>query len=95
MHEQHKLGCTTNAATATTPPVHGDKVIGKLYNKNMVLIPIAIDPFARFGPMFQSFLTHPLNHALKNHGLPPTTTINSTAPMPTSCMSKPPNRPAH
>ncbi len=23
----------------------------------MVLIPITIDPFARFGPMFQSFLT--------------------------------------
>ena len=27
------------------------------YNKNMVLIPITIDPFARFGPMLQSFLT--------------------------------------
>ena len=57
MHERCKLGCTTKPATATTPPVHGDKVIGKLYNKNMVLIPITIDPFACFGPMFQSFLT--------------------------------------
>ena len=27
------------------------------YNKNMVLIPITINPFACFGPMFQSFLT--------------------------------------
>jgi hypothetical protein len=52
-----KLGRTTKPATATTPPVHGDEVIGKLYNKNMVLIPITIDPFARLGPMFQSFLT--------------------------------------
>jgi hypothetical protein len=57
MHERRKLGRTTKPATPTTPPVHGDEVIGKLYNKNMVLIPITIDPFARFGPMFQSFLT--------------------------------------
>jgi hypothetical protein len=59
MHERRKLGRTTKPATATTPPVHGDKVIGKLYTKNMVLIPITIDPFARLGPMsmFQSFLT--------------------------------------
>ena len=57
MHERRKLGRTTKPATATTPPVHGDEVIGELYKKNMVLIPITIDPFARFGPMFQSFLT--------------------------------------
>jgi len=43
------------SANATTPPVHGDEVIGELNNKNMALIPITIDPFARFGPMFQSF----------------------------------------
>ena len=47
MHEQRKLGHTTKPATTTTPPVHDNKVIGKLYNKNMVLIPITIDPFAR------------------------------------------------
>jgi hypothetical protein len=57
MHEQRKLGRTTKPATPTTPPVHGDEVIDELYNKNMVLIPITIDPFACFGPMFQSFLT--------------------------------------
>jgi hypothetical protein len=57
MHERRKLARTTKPATATTPPVHGDEVIGELYNKNIVLIPITIDPFARFGPMFQSFLT--------------------------------------
>jgi hypothetical protein len=57
MHERRKLGRTTKPATPTTPPVHGDEVIDELYNKNMVLIPITIDPFACFGPMFQSFLT--------------------------------------
>jgi hypothetical protein len=57
MHERRKLGLTTKPATPTTPPVHGDEVISKLYNTNIVLIPITIDPFARFGPMFQSFLT--------------------------------------
>jgi hypothetical protein len=57
MHEHHKLGCINKLATATTPPVRGDNVIGELFHKNMVLVPITIDPFARFGPMFQSFLT--------------------------------------
>ncbi len=57
MHECHKLGCINKLATATTPPVRGDNVIGELFHKNMVLIPITIDPFACFGPMFQSFLT--------------------------------------
>jgi hypothetical protein len=58
MHERRKLGRISKPATGTTPPVHGNEVIGELYNKNMVLIPITIDPFARFGPtMFQSFLT--------------------------------------
>jgi hypothetical protein len=62
MHEQCKLGCISNPATATSPPVHGDEIIGGLYNKNMVLIPIRIDPFTRFGPMFQSFLTSTDSH---------------------------------
>ncbi len=57
MHKRHKLGRINKSATATTPPVKGDDVIGKLFHKNMVLIPITFDPFARFGPMFQSFLT--------------------------------------
>jgi hypothetical protein len=56
MHEQHKLGRINKPATATTPPIHGDDVIGELYHKNMVLLPFTIEPFAHFGPMFQSFL---------------------------------------
>jgi hypothetical protein len=38
---------------------------------------------------------HPLSQTLKSHSLLPTALINSTAPMPTLCTSKPPNRPAH
>jgi hypothetical protein len=56
MYECHKLGRINKSATATTPTVRGDDVIGKLFHKNMVLVPITIDPFACFGPMFQSFL---------------------------------------
>jgi hypothetical protein len=44
-------------STPNTPFIHGDEVIGELYHKNMVLIPFTIDPWARFGPMLQSFLT--------------------------------------
>jgi hypothetical protein len=57
MHKRHKLGRINKLATTTTPPVRGEDVIGKLFHKNMVLVPITIDPFARFGPMSQSFLT--------------------------------------
>jgi hypothetical protein len=48
-HEQGK--------TPTTPFIHSDDVIGKLYQKNMVLIPFTIDPLAQFGLMLQAFLT--------------------------------------
>ena len=44
-------------STPNTPFIHGDEVIGELYRKNMVLIPFTIDPWARFGPMLQAFLT--------------------------------------
>jgi hypothetical protein len=44
-------------SNSTTPFIHGDKVIGELYQKNMVLIPFTIDPYGRYGPMLQVFLT--------------------------------------
>jgi hypothetical protein len=56
-HELGKLGHSHKPSTPTTPFIHGDDVIGKLYQKNMVLIPFAIDPWARFRPMLQAFLT--------------------------------------
>ena len=56
-HEQDKLGHMHKPSTPTTPFIHGDDVIGELYQKNMVLIPFTIDPWARFSPMLQAFLT--------------------------------------
>jgi hypothetical protein len=56
-HERGKLGRMHTPSTPSTPFIHGDEVIGELYRKNMVLIPFTIDPWARFGPMLQSFLT--------------------------------------
>jgi hypothetical protein len=56
-HEQGKLGCSHKPSIPTTPFIHGDDVIGKLYRKYMVLIPFTIDPWARFRPMLQAFLT--------------------------------------
>jgi hypothetical protein len=56
-HEQGKLGHMHKPSTPTTPFIHGDDVIGKLYRKKMVLIPFTIGPWAWFGPMLQAFLT--------------------------------------
>ena len=56
-HERGKLGRMHKPSTPNTPFIHGDEVIGELYRKNMVLIPFTIDPWARFGPMLQAFLT--------------------------------------
>ena len=56
-HECGKLGCMHKPSTPNTPFIHGDEVIGKLYQKNMVLIPFSIDPWAQFDPMLQAFLT--------------------------------------
>ena len=36
--------------------ISGDELIGELFRANMVLIPMAIDPHGRLGPMFQNFL---------------------------------------
>jgi len=56
-HKHGKLGRMHKPSTPTKPFIHGDEVIGKLYHKNLVLIPFTIDPWARFGPMLQAFLT--------------------------------------
>ena len=56
-HERSKLGRAHKPATSSSPFIHGDSVIGELYDKNMVLIPFTVDPHGRFGPMLQAFLT--------------------------------------
>jgi hypothetical protein len=52
--ERGRLGRMHKPSTATTPFIHGDEVISKLYQKSMVLIPFTIDPWARFCPMLQA-----------------------------------------
>jgi hypothetical protein len=57
-HERGKLGRMHKPSTPTTPLIHSDEVISKLYQKNMVLFPFTmIDTWAQFGPMLQAFLT--------------------------------------
>ena len=43
-----------DAATSTI--TRGDTLIGDLLHRNMLLIPFAIDPLGRFGPLLQNFL---------------------------------------
>ena len=45
-HEHGKHGHTHKPSTPNTPFIHGDEVIGELYQKNMVLIAFTIDPWA-------------------------------------------------
>ena len=99
MHEQRKLGHISKPATDTTSPVHGNEVIGKLYHKNMVFIPITIDPFARFGPMFQSFLTstesRPQEPWFTIHRLEKFNRLYANLMYKRASKREPPNRPAH
>ena len=67
-HERGKIGRMHKPSTPNTHFIHGDEVIGELYQKNMVLIPFTIDPWARFGPMLQAFLItthHPRQKSLR------------------------------
>jgi hypothetical protein len=59
-HECGKLRRMHKPSTPNTPFIHGDEVIGELYQKNLVLIPFTftIEPWAQFGPMLQAFLTN-------------------------------------
>jgi hypothetical protein len=36
--------------------ISGDQVIGDLLHQNLILLPFAIDPFGRWGPILQNFL---------------------------------------
>ena len=50
--------------------IHGDTVIGELLSQNMVLIPIAIDPHGRWGPMTENFLRltlSPLHYTFRSN----------------------------
>jgi len=62
-NEKKKIGCENKTDKITCTTTTGNTVIGNLLDRNMMLIPIAIDPFGRFGPLLQTFLydTQPTN----------------------------------
>ena len=68
-HERRKLRRPNKPASATTPLIKGDDIIGDLIRNKMVLIPFTIDPWCRFGPMLQAFLTttqHPPQNTFRS-----------------------------
>ena len=50
-YEKQKIGRENKTDKITGTTTTGDTVIGDLLDHNMILIPIAIDPFGRFGPI--------------------------------------------
>ncbi len=54
--EQRKYMCS-NKQDNEANIIDGDVVIGKLIKANMVLIPFALDPHGRWGPILQHFLS--------------------------------------
>ncbi len=56
VYEKRKLnrGNKRDPTTGTTIP--GDVIIGDILHNNMTLIPFAIDPFSRLGPILRHFL---------------------------------------
>jgi hypothetical protein len=56
VYEKRKLnrGNKRDPTTGTTIP--GDSIIGDILHNNMTLIPFAIDPFGRLGPILRHFL---------------------------------------
>jgi hypothetical protein len=62
-YEKKKIGREIKTDKITGTTTTGDTVIGDLLDRNMILIPVAIDPFGQFGPILQTFLydTQPTN----------------------------------
>ncbi len=67
----------TNPTTGTITV--GDTIIGNLLTRNMVLIPLAINPHRRFGPLLQTFLfdTEPAKQISFTTNKPNTTSMYS------------------
>jgi hypothetical protein len=55
-YERKKLGHTNKTDPSTSIITYGDTLIGELLHRNMLLIPFAIDPLGRIGPLLQNFL---------------------------------------
>ena len=76
--EKRKLCRGNKRDPATGTQIKGDAIIGDLLQRNMTLLPFAIDPFGRLGPLARAFLfgtapTHALTfppsrpHAFEMH----------------------------
>jgi hypothetical protein len=70
-----------------TKTVYGDIIIGELIKTNMVLLPFAIDPHGRLGPILQHFLSlsdKVLDYNFPQHQPNPQNmfTISTTHPFP-------------
>jgi hypothetical protein len=59
-YEKKKIGRENKTDKITGTSTTGDTVIGDLLDRNinMILIPVAIDPFGRFGPCPRCLLGH-------------------------------------
>jgi hypothetical protein len=83
-YEKKKIGRENKTDKITGTTTTGDTVIGDLLDRNinMILIPVAIDPFGRFGPILQTFLfdTEPTNPITFTH-IKPNATLH-TLPKP-------------
>jgi hypothetical protein len=93
-HERGKLGCSHKPSTPTTPFIHGDDVIGKLYKKTWSSSPSPLTP-GHNSDLCYKHSSPPPTIPVRNPGAPHTPTLNITSPMPTSCTNKPPNHHAH
>ena len=54
-YRRDKSSVDTN--TAPTNTIHGDTIMGDLLTANTILLAFALDPFGRWGPIMQNFLT--------------------------------------
>ncbi len=53
---ERKKGRTNKTDASTSIITCGDTLIGDLLHRNMLLIPFAMDPLGRFGPLLQNFI---------------------------------------
>ena len=81
-------------STHTTPFIHGNDFIGKLYQKTWSSSPSQSTPGHNLVPCYKHSSPPPTIH-VRNPGKPHTPTINITNQMPTLCMNAPPNHHAH
>ena len=93
-HERRKLGRVHKPSSPNTPFIHGDEVIGELYQKKWPLSLSPLTPVHGLAQCYRHSLPPP-TIPTKNTGTPHTLKTNITDPMPISCTNVPPNHHAH